>query len=277
MFTSHAASNAASNAKEPPAMSKRSIDLNSDMGEGFGPWTIGDGVDEAIMPLISSANIATGFHAGDPRIMNRTVLQAREHGVCIGAHPGFRDLVGFGRRDMRESAEALVHDIVYQLGALREFARLHGLRLQHVKPHGALYMQAARDEALSRRLIETLQELEPTLALYCMESSVTYRLARELNQPVVREFYADRDYDASGSIVFTRYTQPLDPAQVAEKVLRACTEGRVRTVEGKDIPIDFDSVCIHSDTPGALSLVRATREKLEAHGIRIAPPSVTGP
>jgi MAF protein len=108
MFTSHAASNAASNAKEPPAMSKRSIDLNSDMGEGFGPWTIGDGVDEAIMPLISSANIATGFHAGDPRIMNRTVLQAREHGVCIGAHPGFRDLVGFGRRDMRESAEALV-------------------------------------------------------------------------------------------------------------------------------------------------------------------------
>ncbi|MBR8652634.1 5-oxoprolinase subunit PxpA [Achromobacter sp. Marseille-Q0513] len=258
-------------------MRKRSIDLNSDMGEGFGPWTIGDGVDDAIMPLISSANIATGFHAGDPNIMNRTVLLAREHGVCIGAHPGFRDLVGFGRRDLRESADTLVHDIVYQLGALREFARLHGLRLQHVKPHGALYMLAARDEALSRRLVETLRELEPTLALYCMENSVTCRIARELNQPVVREFYADRDYDASGSIVFTRRPQPLDPDKVAAKVLRACVDGKVRTVDGQDIAIDFDSVCIHSDTPGALALVRATRAALDEAGIHVAPPSVTGP
>ena len=207
-------------------MRKRSIDLNSDMGEGFGPWTIGDGVDDAIMPLISSANIATGFHAGDPNIMNRTVLLAREHGVCIGAHPGFRDLVGFGRRDLRESADALVHDIVYQLGALREFARLHGLRLQHVKPHGALYMLAARDEALSRRLVETLRELEPTLALYCMENSVTCRIARELSQPVVREFYADRDYDASGSIVFTRRPQPLDPDKVAARCCAPASTAR---------------------------------------------------
>ncbi|AZY50622.1 5-oxoprolinase subunit PxpA [Bordetella avium] len=253
-------------------MTKASIDLNSDMGEGFGPWKIGDGVDEQIMPLISSANIATGFHAGDPNIMSRTVLMAREHGVGIGAHPGFRDLAGFGRRDLKESAEGLVNDIVYQLGALREFARLHGVRLQHIKPHGALYMLAARDETLSRRLVQTLRELEPTLYLYCMENSVTCKVARELGQPVVREFYADRDYDSSGSIVFTRYTKALDPAQVAAKVLRACTEGRVRTVEGQDIPIDFDSVCIHSDTPGALELVEATRQHLQAAGIRISPP-----
>lgn len=258
-------------------MNKRSIDLNSDMGEGFGPWTIGDGVDDAIMPLISSANIATGFHAGDPNIMNRTVLMAREHGVGIGAHPGFRDLVGFGRRDLRESAEALVNDIVYQLGALREFARLHGLRLQHVKPHGALYMAAARDEALSRLLVEKLRVLDSTLALYCMGNSVTCQVARELAHPVVREFYADRDYDNSGSIVFTRYTPALDPQQVAAKVLRACTEGLVRTIDGRDIAIDFDSVCIHSDTPGALALVRATREILDRHGIRITPPTVPSP
>ena len=210
-------------------MSKATIDLNSDMGEGFGSWKIGDDVDDAIMPLISSANIATGFHAGDPNIMNRTVVMAREHGIGIGAHPGFRDLVGFGRRDLNENAEGLVNDIVYQVGALREFARLYGLRLQHVKPHGALYMRAARDETLSRRLVQTLRDLEPTLMLYCMENSLTCKVARELGLPVVREFYADRDYDASGSIVFTRYTQALDPEQVADKVLRACTDGKVRT------------------------------------------------
>lgn len=254
-------------------MNKACIDLNSDMGEGFGPWKIGDGVDEAIMPLISSANVATGFHAGDPNIMSRTVLMAREYGVGIGAHPGFRDLVGFGRRDLKESAEGLVNDIVYQLGALREFSRLHGVRLQHIKPHGALYMLAARDETLSRQLVQTLQAIEPTLYLYCMASSVTCQVARELGQPVIREFYADRDYDASGAIVFTRYTKALDPGQVAAKVLRACTDGRVRTVEGQDIAIDFDSVCIHSDTPGALALVQTTRQQLEAAGVRIAPPS----
>ncbi|WP_323122092.1 5-oxoprolinase subunit PxpA [Burkholderia alba] len=253
-------------------MKKHVVDLNSDMGEGFGPWKIGDGVDEAIMPLISSANVATGFHAGDPNIMALTVQLAKRAGVGIGAHPGFRDLVGFGRRTIAETPQALVNDIVYQLGALREFARLHGVSVQHVKPHGALYMLAARDEQLSRLLVETLQTLDPTLLLYCMEASVTCRIARELGQPVVREFYADRDYDSSGSIVFTRRVGRLDPAQVAAKVLRACTEGRVATVDGADIAIDFDSVCIHSDTPGALQLVEATRAALIQHDIRIAAP-----
>jgi 5-oxoprolinase (ATP-hydrolysing) subunit A len=255
-------------------MKKQCVDLNSDMGEGFGPWRIGDGVDEAIMPLISSANIATGFHAGDPNIMARTVQLARESGVGIGAHPGFRDLVGFGRRNITETPQALVNDILYQLGALREFTRLHGLRLQHVKPHGALYMHAARDEAFSRLFVETLQQADPNLLLFCMESSATYRIAREIGQPVVREFYADRDYDRSGSIVFIRRVGRLDPEQVAEKVLRACSEGKVRTVEGDDIDIDFDSVCIHSDTPGALDLVQKTREQLVREGIRITGPLV---
>lgn len=247
------------------------IDLNCDMGEGFGMWIIGDGVDEEIMPMISSANIATGFHAGDPNIMHRMVKLAKACGVGIGAHPGFRDLVGFGRRHITCPPDELVNDIVYQVGALREFARLNGVRLQHVKPHGALYMHAARDEALSHAFITALQAIGPTLYALVMESSVTCRVARELGQPVVREFYADRDYDRSGSIVFTRRVGRLDPAQVADKVLRACRDGLVRTVDGHDIEIGFDSVCIHSDTPGALALVQATRRMLDEHGVQIVP------
>ncbi len=231
---------------------KKCIDLNSDLGEGFGPWTIGDGVDEQLMPLISSANVATGFHAGDPSIMRRTVDSAKTHGVGVGAHPGFRDIVGFGRRHINASAAELVNDMVYQIGALREFTRLSGVALQHVKPHGALYMHVARDEALSRAFIEALQIIEPTLPLYCMAQSGLFRLACEMGQPVVREFYADRDYDQSGSIVFTRRVGRLDPKAVADKVVRACTLGTVRTVEGAEVAIEFDSVCIHSDTPGAL-------------------------
>lgn len=249
---------------------KSAVDLNSDMGEGFGPWRIGDGVDEALFAHITSANIATGFHAGDPNIMRRMIELARSHGVGAGAHPGFRDLVGFGRRAVSASAVELVNDIVYQLGALREFARLAGIELQHVKPHGALYMLAARDEELSRALVRALRIVAPQLYLFCMPTSVTYRIARELGQPVVREFYGDRDYDKSGSIVFTRTPRVLSPHEVAAKVVRACLEGVVRTVDGEDCPIEFDSVCIHSDTPGALALVEATRVGLSQAGVRVA-------
>jgi len=248
------------------------VDLNSDLGEGFGPWTIGDGVDAQLMPLISSANIATGFHAGDPNIMSRTVELAKQHGVGIGAHPGFRDLVGFGRRHIAAPATELVNDMLYQLGALREFARLHGLVLQHIKPHGALYMHLARDEEAARLFVETLQRVDPTLLLFCMDGSATCRWAEALGQPVVREFYADREYDVTGSIVFIRRVTAWYPDQVAEKVLRACREGQVRTVNGQDIPIRFDSICIHSDTPGALALVQRTRERLAAAGIAVRAP-----
>jgi len=247
------------------------VDLNSDIGEGFGPWTIGDGTDAQIMALITSANIATGFHAGDPNIMRRMVELARQHGVGVGAHPAFRDLVGFGRRYITAPAAELVNDIVYQLGALREFARLSGSALQHVKPHGALYMQAARDEELSRALVQALQRIEPTLHLFCMEASITCRVARELGQPVVREFYGDRDYDLSGSIVFTRRVGALDPQAVARRVVRACVEGKVKTVDGPDIQIDFESICIHSDTPGALTLIQAARDALQAAGVPVRP------
>ncbi|WPN97099.1 5-oxoprolinase subunit PxpA [Pseudomonas sp. MUP55] len=248
------------------------VDFNSDMGEGFGPWTVGDGVDSELMAYISSANIATGFHAGDPGTMRRTVERARQLGVGIGAHPGFRDLVGFGRRHINASAQELVDDILYQLGALREIARAQGVALQHIKPHGALYMHLARDEEAARLLVENLQIVEPTLLLYCMPNSVIWQVARELGQPVVREFYADREYDLSGSIVFTRKVRALDPATVAARVLRACQTGRVRTVEGEDLLMEFDSICLHSDTPGALELVEATREALDQAGIFVRTP-----
>ena len=245
----------------------QAVDFNSDMGEGFGPWTIGDGVDNELMGFISSANIATGFHAGDPSTMRRTVEQAKRLGVAIGAHPGFRDLVGFGRRHINAPAQELVDDMLYQLGALRELARVQGVALQHIKPHGALYMHLARDEEAARLLVQNLQLIEPTLLLYCMPNSVIWRVAKELGQPVVREFYADREYDLTGSIVFTRHVRALDPATVAARVLRACQTGLVRTVEGEDLPIAFDSICLHSDTPGALELVEATREALDRAGI----------
>ncbi|WP_024697937.1 5-oxoprolinase subunit PxpA [Pseudomonas avellanae] len=248
------------------------IDFNSDMGESFGAWTIGDGVDTELMAFISSANIATGFHAGDPGTMRRTIEQAKRLGVAIGAHPGFRDLVGFGRRHINAPAQELVDDMLYQLGALRELARVQGVALQHFKPHGALYMHLARDEEAARLLVENLQRLEPDLLLYCMPGSVICNVAQELGQPVVREFYADRAYDLSGSIVFTRNVRAHDPAEVAARVVRACQQGLVRTVEGDDLAIEFDSICLHSDTPGALALAQATRQALNDAGIEVRTP-----
>jgi UPF0271 protein len=204
------------------------------MGEAFGRWRIGDTSDEHLIAHISSANIAAGFHAGDPNLINDTVKLAAEHGVAVGAHPGYNDLQGFGRRKISGSNKEIVNDIVYQVGALREFCRRHGTSMQHVKPHGALYMELAANPELSDAFIE---------------------------------------YMRTGWIVFTRDAGRPDPKAIARKVLRACTEGKVRTVQGRDIPIEFESICFHSDTLGALDIVREMREALVAEGIRIAPVS----
>ncbi len=253
-------------------MPLKSVDLNCDMGEGFGHWSYGDAPDEKLMPIISSANVATGFHAGDPNLMDSVVRMVSEFGVGLGAHPAYNDLQGFGRRAIAAKPDELVNDILYQTGALREFGRRHGVPLQHVKPHGALYMTAAADAELSRILVEALQRTGPELFLYCMDISETCRIAREAGQPVVREFYADRDYDRSGSIVFARKMRRLDPEQVAEKCVRACLEGKVKTVDDDDIEIEFESICFHSDTPGALAIGTAVREALISNGVKIAAP-----
>lgn len=247
------------------------VDINCDMGEAFGHWRLSDADDAELMRLISSANIATGFHAGDPNLMDRSVRLAVENGVGIGAHPGYPDLQGFGRRRINGTVDEIINDIVYQTGALREFARRYGASLQHVKPHGALYMEIAANEAASRALVETMRKIAPDSFIFCMDVSHTYRIARELGQPTIREFYADRDYDQSGSIVFARQVGKLDPKAIGEKVARACVEGKVRTVDGTDISIEFDSICFHSDTPGSLDIAHAMREALAASNVKIAP------
>ncbi len=249
------------------------VDINCDLGESFGRWRAGDADDADLMPLISSANIAAGFHAGDPNLMDRTVKLAVDHGVGIGAHPGYRDLQGFGRRTIAGTTPEIINDVIYQVGALREFARRHGAVLRHVKPHGALYMEMAINSDLSQFFVQFMRKAAPNAFIYCMAGSETERLAREAGHPIVREFYADRDYDESGSIVFTRDQARLDPAFVSEKVLRACKEGRVRAVTRRDINIEFESICFHSDTPGCFELASRMREVLVAGGIRIAPVS----
>ncbi|MFV0408547.1 MAG: 5-oxoprolinase subunit PxpA [Paracoccus sp. (in: a-proteobacteria)] len=249
---------------------KSIVDLNCDMGEGFGQWTLGDAPDEEIMSLISSANVAAGFHAGDPNSMDRVVRLAQAYGVGLGAHPGYRDLQGFGRRYIKTSSEELVNDIVYQIGALREFGRRHGIRLQHVKPHGALYMEAAVNQELSELLVQTLVKTCRDSILFCMGVSQTYEIARQMGYPVAREFYADREYDKSGSIVFARRVARPKPEDVAAKCVRACKEGLVRTVDGEDIEIEFESICFHSDTPGALKMGKAIQAGLTEAGIKIA-------
>lgn len=247
------------------------VDINCDLGEAFGRWRSGDADDADLMPLISSANIATGFHAGDPNLMDRTVKLAVDHGVGVGAHPGYHDLQGFGRRKIAGTTTEIVNDIIYQVGALREFARRYGATLQHVKTHGALYMEMAINSDLSQFFVQIMRTIAPNAFVFCMAGSETERLAREAGQPVVREFYADRDYEESGSIVFTRAQTRLDPGAIADKVVRACKEGRVRTVSGRDIDIAFESICFHSDTPGSFEIASRMRESLVAEGIRIAP------
>jgi UPF0271 protein len=238
------------------------------MGESFGPYSFG--ADEELMRHISSANVAGGFHAGDPHVMGKTVALARENGVAVGVHNGYGDLVGFGRREIQATPAEIRDELIYQLGALREFARLHGLEVQHVKPHGALYMVAARDEELSRAIIEAIQSVDPALVLYCMQSSKTYELAREMGQPVAREFFADREYNEEGQIVFTRrIAEELDPEELGKRTLRAVAQGRVKTVDGQDIEVEADSICVHSDTPGAAKIAETIVRKLGENGIGI--------
>ncbi len=246
------------------------IDISCDMGESFGPWKMG--FDEEMMRYISSANIAGGFHAGDPTTMRKTVALAKDHNVAVGVHPGYRDLVGFGRREIDVPPDEIHDEIIYQLGALREFARYYDMEVQHVKPHGALYMVAARDEELSRAIIEAIQRVDPGLLLFCMQASVTYQLAQKMDQPVVAEFYADREYNDDAQIVFTRsVAEELDPEEVGDRVVRAVTEKKVKTESGKDIDVDSDSVCVHGDTPGAVRLAEVIARKLGENDIDIRP------
>jgi UPF0271 protein len=250
---------------------KQIVDINCDLGEAFGRWHIGDTRDEHLISLISSANIATGFHAGDPNLIDETVRLAAKHNVGVGAHPGYKDLQGFGRRKINASAAEIVNDIIYQVGALREFARRHSVPVQHVKPHGALYMELAASQDLAQIFIQYMRTVAPNVLVFCMGGSAVHVAAKEAGQPTALEFYADREYDDNGWIVFTRDAGRPDPKAIAKKVLRACIEGKARTVTGADVEVEFETICLHSDTLGAAEIAQRMHETLIAEGIQIAP------
>jgi UPF0271 protein len=247
------------------------IDLNCDMGEGFGAWAMGD--DEAIAPLVSSVNVACGFHASDPGTMRRTVRLAKRHGVAVGAHPSYPDRVGFGRRALAATPDEVRDDVTYQLGALLAFCRAEGVPLRHVKPHGALYNAAAGDEALARGICEAVRDVDPALVVVALAGSRMLGVARGLGLTAVGEAFADRAYTPAGALVSRREPGAVlhDPAAVTARVVRMARERRVTAVDGSDVALDAGTVCIHGDTPGAAALARAVRAALEREGVAVRP------
>lgn len=247
----------------------RSIDLNCDMGESFGAYSMG--ADAAVMPHISSANVACGYHGGDPAVMRRTVRMARAAGVSVGAHPGFPDLAGFGRRDMRLTPAEVENMVLYQIGALAAIARSEGVRLRHVKAHGALYNMAARDAALAGAIARAVRAFDPELVLFGLPESELLRAGRDAGLAVAAEGFADRAYEADGSL--TPRARPgaviHDAAAVVARALRMVTEGRVTSTDGSDTGIHVDTLCVHGDTPGADELARQLRQGLEQAGVSV--------
>ncbi len=246
------------------------IDLNSDMGESFGLYTLG--ADAEILRSVTSANVACGWHGGDPRVMRKTLDAAKARGVAVGAHPGYPDLLGFGRRVMQLSRQEARDYVLYQIGALRAFAEALGLRLQHVKPHGALYNAAVRDRELSLGIAEAVKEAGGDLLLVTLPEGETLRAGRELGLRVAREAFGDRAYNEDGTLVSRKVAGSLitDPDRVAERVLELVA-GKLTAITGKQIRLEADTICLHGDTPGAGAIARRVRERLEAAGIRLTP------
>jgi len=246
------------------------IDLNCDMGESFGAYTLG--ADEAIMPFITSANIACGFHAGDPRVMERTVRLAIQHGVSIGAHPGFFDLVGFGRRAMDATPAEIESDVLYQIGALDAFARAAGAKLVHVKAHGALYNLAAIKSDIARAIANAVVRFDANLVMVGLANSAMIDAAREVGLRVAREGFCERTYQPDGRLTSRRDPGALisDPELAAKQALQIVLEQTVTTVNLEKIPLIADTLCIHGDSPNALAIVRAVRDTLEKNGVAVA-------
>ncbi len=249
----------------------KNIDINCDMGESFGAYRIGD--DEKIMPFISSANIACGWHAGDPMVMAQTVRLAVEHRVAIGAHPGYPDLLGYGRRNMETFQGEIKNYIIYQIGALSGFARERGMKLQHVKPHGALYNLAARDERTANEVICAINACGPELILVTAAGSLCAQMAFSAGLRVVKEVFLDRAYLSNGQLVPRTVESAVihDANVVQERVLTLVTTGRMISIDGKEIKLEADTLCIHGDTPHAWKLARAIRETLDGAGVRVLP------
>jgi 5-oxoprolinase (ATP-hydrolysing) subunit A len=251
------------------------IDLNADVGEGYGPWPMGQ--DEALIPLLTSVNIACGFHAGDPPTMERTIRRALEHGVAIGAHPGYPDREGFGRRDLEMSAPELEAAVLYQAAALAGMTAAAGGALGHVKAHGALYNRAALDAGVADPIARAARRLADglgrALILVGPPRSAAAAEAAASGPPFATEGFADRAYEADGSLRSRRLPDALvtDPAAAAAQALALVGERGVRAADGSWLPLDIETLCLHGDTPGAVAIARAVRTALEAAGHELAP------
>ena len=234
------------------------VAINCDMGESFGLYKMGD--DERIMPFITVANVACGFHASDPVVMHRTVRLAKQHGVKVGAHPSLPDLQGFGRREMKIPRAELADILVYQVGALKGFLEAEGMELNHIKPHGVLYGMAARQEEVAHAVCDAADVFG--VPLFGMAGTLHEKVYADRGHRFVSEFYADLDYDGNGGLIITREHHAVDPRMAAERCVRAVETGKVKSTAGNDVPVRADSVCVHSDTPNATDIAKAVREAL---------------
>lgn len=245
------------------------VDLNADLGESFGRWTLGD--DEALLEVITSANVACGFHAGDPATLVRTCGMAAERGVTIGAQVAYRDLAGFGRRFVDVSPDDLYADVVYQIGALDAVARTHGTRVRYVKPHGALYNAVVDHRAQAEAVVEAVRDVDATLPLLGLQGSALLELADDAGIPCVREVFADRGYTDAGTLVRrgTRGALLHDPAEIADRAARMVVEGVVLSATGETVAVDADSVCLHGDSPHAVEAAHAVRDALRSAGVAL--------
>jgi UPF0271 protein len=247
------------------------IDLNSDLGEGFGAWPLGD--DEALLDVVTSANIACGFHAGDPSVLRRVTERAAERGVSIGAQVGYRDLAGFGRRFIDMDPHDLANDVIYQIGALDGFARIAGSAVRYVKPHGALYNAVVSHAEQAAAVVEAVRRYDPSLPILGLPGSELVKQAEEAGLSVVLESFADRAYTPQGTLVSRR--DPLavvrDPDAVVERSVRMAVEGAVQAVDGTVLSLSPQSLCVHGDTPGAVELARRVRKALADAGVEVKP------
>ena len=248
-----------------------SVDLNSDLGEGFGNWTLGD--DDALLDVVTSANVACGFHASDASIMRRVCARAVENGVVIGAQVGYRDLPGFGRRFIDIEPEALTNDVIYQIGALEAFTRAAGGRVGYVKPHGALYNTIVHHEEQAAAVVEAMLVHDPALPLMGLPGSVVLRRAEEAGLTTVTESFADRAYRPDGTLVSRRLEGSVlhDADAIAERCVKLAAGEPVEDVEGGTVTVHAQSICVHGDTPGAVEIARAVRRALEAAGVDVRP------
>ena len=247
------------------------IDLNCDMGEGFGVYKLG--FDEEIMPYVSSINVACGFHASDPSNIWNTVRLAGRLGVAVGAHPSYPDLVGFGRRPMAADPDQIKADVIYQVGAVLAFCRAEGVPLQHVKPHGALYNAAEKDLSVALAVAEAIKAVDPGIFMVCLANSAMVTAAGKTGLPYVEEAFADRAYTAGGSLVPRRQEGAVihDVDRAASRVVSMVRDRRVATIDGGWLDMKPHTVCVHGDTPGAAAMVKAIGEALRENGIELSP------